>query len=170
VKKNINRKDAEKKARVSAHLSMGKKMEKTKKRMQDLQLAKMKRQKQMEAKLGRPLSTLQSSKKKEDPNEEWEDVDEHEKDVFDKDGYYDVMDEDQGVSANDLKLLEQFKPSSKKVATPTTAMEDGPSECVNFADLICAKLESGDYVDGNDYNAHMQGMADQMDPKIVSTY
>ena len=27
-----------------------------------------------------------------DKDGEWEDVDEHEKDVFDKDGYFDVMD------------------------------------------------------------------------------
>ena len=29
--------------------------------------------------------------KSTDPNEMWEDVDDHEKDVFDKDGYFDVM-------------------------------------------------------------------------------
>jgi len=101
VKKNVNRKDAEKKSKILAHQKMGRKMEKTKSKMQEMMLAKLKRQKLMEEKLGRPLSTLQSSKKKEDPNEEWEDVDEHEKDVFDKDGYYDVMDEDQGISMND---------------------------------------------------------------------
>jgi len=33
--------------------------------------------------------------------EEWEDVDEHEKDVFDKDGYFDVMDSEAMISAND---------------------------------------------------------------------
>jgi hypothetical protein len=166
VKKNVNRKEAEKKSKVIAHQKMGRKIEKTKKKMQDMQLEKMKRQKKMEEKLGRPLSTLQSSKKKEDPNEEWEDVDEHEKDVFDKDGYYDVMDEDQGISMNDLKLLEKFNPAAPK----QKSTDLGPSEGVNFADLICAKLEAGDYVDGNDYEKHMQGRADDMDPKIVSTY
>ena len=32
---------------------------------------------------------------------EWEDVDEHEKDVFDKDGYYDVMETEAMISKND---------------------------------------------------------------------
>jgi len=134
----------------------------------------MKRQKAMEAKLGRPLSTLQSTKKKDNPDAEWEDVDEHEKDVFEKDGYYDVMEEDEGICADDLKLLEKFNKGSEKLLERKgklgDANEDGPSGGVNFADLICAKLESGDYVDGNDYNKHMQGQVDDMDPKIVQTY
>ena len=33
--------------------------------------------------------------------EEWEDVDEHEKDVFDKDGYYNVMETEASISAGD---------------------------------------------------------------------
>ena len=32
---------------------------------------------------------------------EWEDIDEHEKDVFDKDGYFDVMDTEAMISAGD---------------------------------------------------------------------
>jgi hypothetical protein len=38
-------------------------------------------------------------------DEEWEEVDEHEKDVFDKDGYFDVPEEQAQISANDEKLL-----------------------------------------------------------------
>ena len=38
-------------------------------------------------------------------DEEWEEVDEHEKDVFDKDGYFDVPDQQTQISANDEKLL-----------------------------------------------------------------
>ena len=38
----------------------------------------------------------------------WEDVDEHERDVFDKDGYFDVMDKEAEISANDLGLLAKF--------------------------------------------------------------
>jgi hypothetical protein len=33
-------------------------------------------------------------KKYGDVGDVWEDVDEHEKDVFDKDGYFDVLDQD----------------------------------------------------------------------------
>ena len=44
-------------------------------------------------------------KGKKDENE-WEDIDEHEKDVFDKDGYYDVMDTEALISKNDQKILD----------------------------------------------------------------
>jgi hypothetical protein len=46
-------------------------------------------------------------KKPKDNNDDgdWEDVDEHEKDVFDKDGYFDVPEGDAQISANDEKLL-----------------------------------------------------------------
>jgi essential nuclear protein 1 len=32
-------------------------------------------------------------------------VDEHEKDVFDKDGYFDVMESEAAISSSDLKIL-----------------------------------------------------------------
>lgn len=34
-------------------------------------------------------------------NDDWEDVDEHEKDVFDKDGYFDVQDTEAAISKFD---------------------------------------------------------------------
>ena len=36
---------------------------------------------------------------------EWEDIDEHEKDVFDKDGYFDVMETEAMISAGDQRIL-----------------------------------------------------------------
>ena len=41
-------------------------------------------------------------------DDEWEDVDEHERDVFDKDGYYDVPDSEQVISKGDMHILDQF--------------------------------------------------------------
>jgi hypothetical protein len=35
-------------------------------------------------------------------------VDEHERDVFDKDGYFDVMDTEAQISASDMELLNKF--------------------------------------------------------------
>jgi len=40
--------------------------------------------------------------KKQKEGDEWEDVDEHERDVFDKDGYYDVPENEQSISNGDL--------------------------------------------------------------------
>ena len=42
-------------------------------------------------------------------DDDWEDVDEHEKDVFDKDGYFDVMESEAAISNSDLQLLQKFK-------------------------------------------------------------
>ena len=39
------------------------------------------------------------AKRKEEGD--WEDIDEHEKDVFDKEGFFDVMETEVGISAND---------------------------------------------------------------------
>lgn len=47
-------------------------------------------------------------KKYGDEGDVWEDVDEHEKDVFDKDGYFDVLDQDAQISAGDMELLMKF--------------------------------------------------------------
>ena len=38
----------------------------------------------------------------------WADVDEHERDVFDKDGYFDVGECEQQISASDMELLNKF--------------------------------------------------------------
>ena len=46
-------------------------------------------------------------RRKEEGNE-WEDIDEHERDVFDKDGYFDIMDQEATIAANDVKLLEKM--------------------------------------------------------------
>ena len=40
-------------------------------------------------------------KRVKEEDAEWEDIDEHEKDVFDKDGYFDVMETDGIISASD---------------------------------------------------------------------
>jgi hypothetical protein len=50
---------------------------------------------------------LQKKKERRD-DEEWEDVDEHEKDVFDKDGYFDVPEAQDHISTNDEKLLKML--------------------------------------------------------------
>ena len=69
--------------------------------------------------------------------DEWEDVDEHERDVFDKDGYYNVNDDEQIISSSDLQILDKFKAESNKPARV--------SEGKSLADMIMAKLSSGDF-------------------------
>lgn len=47
---------------------------------------------------------MKKSNKNKEENE-WEDVDEHEKEAFDKDGYFEVPNEHEHINENDEKLL-----------------------------------------------------------------
>lgn len=100
---------------------------------------------------------------------EWEDVDEHEKDVFDKDGYFDVMETEAMISKSDLRILDQFKSESNK--------PEKVSEGKSLADLIMQKLSAGDFEDGNameEGDPNKRGETafgvENMDPKIIATY
>ena len=97
--KNISKRDADK-------LRKGKKtarMEKAKERKanREKELALKKAEKKL--KKGGLKAPKKTEHDKDD--EEWEEVDEHEKDIFDKDGYFDVPEEQAQISANDEKLL-----------------------------------------------------------------
>ena len=61
---------------------------------------------------------LENNRKKQNENNgdegEWEDIDEHEKDVFDKDGYYDVpTNQQEAISQNDEHLLKMIQKKEK---------------------------------------------------------
>ena len=125
----------------------------------------MKRKQAMENKLGQ---TRQNEKK--GAEDDWEDIDEHERDVFDKDGYFDVLEEAEGISGSDLQLLEKF--STKKTVTFSTEESKGGASSgggVNLADLIAQKMAAGDYEDG-DKEIEEPNQIDTMDPKIVAAY
>lgn len=72
---------------------------------QEKDINKMKRKEAMDKKLG--LTRQNKAVKKDDSD--WEDIDEHERDVFDKDGYYDVMNDQDDIAESDLQLLEKFQ-------------------------------------------------------------
>ena len=57
--------------------------------------------KKAEKKLSKGHKIKEEAKNEDD---DWEDVEEHEKEAFDKDGYFDVPDQAQ-ISTNDEKLL-----------------------------------------------------------------
>lgn len=99
---------------------------------------------------------------KREEGDEWEDVDEHEKDVFDKDGYFDVMETEAMISANDQAILSAF--GTEKPAKV--------SEGKSLADLIMQKLSAGDYQDGETADAKdVRGFGvEDIDPKVIKTY
>lgn len=78
------------------------------------------------------------NKKRGKGEDEWEDIDEHERDVFDKDGYYDVPEDEQVISTSDMRILDKFKSESNQPAKVG-------GEGVSLADLIMQKMNAGDY-------------------------
>jgi hypothetical protein len=82
------------------------------------------------------MGQLKKLKEVDKDSEEWEEVDEHEKDVFDTDGYLDVPEVQTQISANDEKLLKTLQ---KKRVEAGKAMPK-QAESINFADLIMQKL------------------------------
>lgn len=130
----MSRVDQDKKNREKAYSKTIKRDSKLKLKQQEKDLAKLKRQKTYQDRTG--FSTRQKKEEKQD--QEWEDIDEHERDVFDKEGYFDVMGDEGQISANDEKLL-------SKLTKKTDQKEGG----VNLADLIMQKMEDGDFEDGD---------------------
>lgn len=86
------------------------------------------------------LAEIRERRKKNNrpEDDEWEDVDEHEREVFEGTGYFEVQDSEAHITAADQKLLNQME-------GPGNAKDEGRT----LADLIMQKLNDGDYVDGD---------------------
>jgi len=125
------------------------------------------------SKLGLIEKRLQAQKvldkKYGDTGDVWEDVDEHERDVFDKDGYFDVMDQEAQISASDMALLDKFAKSAPKAAKSSSEPASKASgQGTTLADLIMSKMATGNFEDGIDTGDDK--MASDLDPKIVAAY
>lgn len=73
--------------------------------------------------------------------------------MFDKDGYFDVLDTEAQITAGDLALLNKFQSKTKK--------EEG----VNLADLIMSKMANGDFETENALPKESL-----LDEKVVDAY
>ena len=96
--KNISKREFDKVRRVKRTQRVEKIRDRKVQREKELALKKA------EKKLKRGGAQPKRTEEAKD-EEEWEEVDEHEKDVFDKDGYFDVPDQQTQISANDERLL-----------------------------------------------------------------
>jgi len=130
IKRNVSKKEADSKRKVVDYTKAVARNAKVAMKKNEWEMRRQAKRKVADFK--RPAG-LDRNKKAGD---EWEDVDEHEKDVFDKDGYFDVMDTEAMISANDQKILEQFGGEDKPAKV---------SEGKSMADLIMQKLSAGDF-------------------------
>ena len=77
--------------------------------------------------------------------------------MFATTGYFDVPDTDAHISMADQKLLEK--------------MDDGPKDGLNLADMINAKMTSGDFIDGDRMDGNLSTAPDTaLDPKVIAAY
>ena len=166
-RKNISKKEFDKVKKVKRADKIEKIKERTLSREKELALKKAEKR----LKKGK----LAGTRKKEDADEEeWEEVDEHEKDIFDKDGYFDVPDHQTQISANDEKLLKTLQ----KKREESGKVKPKESESLNLADLIMQKLANGQFQDGTDpakkapvrYEDLEDGVASTLDPRVVAAY
>lgn len=170
VKKNISKKDSDKKERYKKHARIEKLHERKVENEKSAVLKKMQRGnmdwKEKRAKIMQERRA--DNKQKEMEGEEWEDVDEHEKEVFATTGYFDVPDSEALISAADQKLLEQMGQKNTPSAGGVKVDANGH---INFADLVMQKLQTGDYIDGDASNmSELQAASSTLDPKVIAAY
>lgn len=97
---------------------------------------------------------------------DWEDVDEHEKDVFDKDGYFDVMESEAAISKSDQTILLSFQKTGPKTGPSAVQKEASGQGGLTLAELIMQKMSAGNIEESQpEANA-----VNVMDPKVVAAY
>ena len=99
-----------------------------------------------------------AARKTDGQDQEWEDVDEHEKEVFATTGYFDVPDTDAHISMADQKLLQKMEET------------EGPKDGMNLADMIMAKMNAGDFIDGDKMDNGSSMPDSTLDPKVIAAY
>ena len=99
--------------------------------------------------------------------EDWEDVDEHEREVYATTGYFDCPDTEAHISKADEILL-------KKMEGTGGGEEAAPGGERTLADIIMQKLATGDYLDGDKLDKQSKGGelrdAGALDQKVVDAY
>ena len=104
TRRNISKKESDRKYKAKEYSKQIERSAKIDAKRNDWEMRKQAKRKVAEFK--RPAGFDKNNK---NADAEWEDIDEHEKDVFDKDGYFDVMETEAMISAGDQRILDQFK-------------------------------------------------------------
>lgn len=93
------------------------------------------------------------SSTKSEADDQWEEVDDHEKEVYATTGYYEVPEDHQQISSADMQLLQGLNKNEK-----------------TLADVIMQKLKDGDYLDGDKLLDEDAAHQSDLDPKVIATY
>ena len=108
MKKNISKKDFDKQRRLKRYNKMQERSQlkseaEKKQTLQKIQKTNATLQERREKVMAEINDRKQKNKKLED--DEWEDIDEHEKEVFEGTGFFEVQDSEAHITAADQKLL-----------------------------------------------------------------
>jgi essential nuclear protein 1 len=184
AKKNISKKDADGLRRLKLH----KRTQRTEERREELK-QRSALQKLNEGKMGklsfqekraevlRQLAEDKRAKRAKDADgedvadEDWEDVDEHEKEVYATTGYFDCPDSEAQISKADEMLLQKMeaKPETDQIQEAGAGTGER-----TLADIIMQKLATGDFVDGDklEQASKLSDMKDTpaLDQKVVEAY
>ena len=102
--KNISKKQSDKERKVKEFNRSKLKDAKLQEKKKEFELQKLAKKKGIVDKrdeLKKRAEAIRMGKNPDAMIDDWEDVDEHEKDVFDKDGYFDVQDSEAAISKFD---------------------------------------------------------------------
>ena len=102
--KNISKKQSDKERKVKEFNRSKLKDAQLQEKRKEFELQKLAKKKGIVDKrdeLKKRAEAIRMGKNPDAINDDWEDVDEHEKDVFDKDGYFDVQDTEAAISKFD---------------------------------------------------------------------
>ena len=107
----------------------------------------------------------------EQEGEDWEDVDEHEREVYATTGYFDCPDTEAHISKADEVLLQKMDGGVQGEGASSKAAAGGER---TLADIIMQKLATGDYIDGDklDKQSKLSDLQDAagLDQKVIDAY
>lgn len=146
--KNISKKVSDHQRKVKDHHKSQAKETKIAEKKKQFEVMKLQKRKGLTDKREELKKRAEAIRKGKNPDLEtndWEDVDEHEKDVFDKDGYFDVMENEQAISKSDETILQTFTASKTSLSGPSKIQKEASAggSGQTLADLIMQKMNAG---------------------------
>ncbi len=113
-----------------------------------------------------------TEERKEEARKRRQDVDEHEKDVFDKDGFLQIA-EDEEINEGDEELLKKFQltaPKSILKKADASDDEEGDSKGVMLSDLVMQKLQENKSQGASALMTLDEEMEQKLEPRVTAAY
>ena len=166
--KNISKKQADYQRKAKEFEKSKAKEVKVREKQREFELKKLQKKKGLVDKreeIKKRADLIRQGKNPDLETNDWEDVDEHEKDVFDKDGYFDVQETEAAISKSDQTILQSFQKAPSHTGPSAVQKEASGQGGLTLADLIMQKMSAGNIEEDKKTDA-----VNVLDPKIVAAY